>query len=746
MVRKKFTVLGMSCASCSAHVEHDVSKLVGVKKVEVSLMAQTMVVEYDETQVNENDIINAVESGGYTAKIYERNRNINEENDKKAKSELIKLIISWVLMLILMYFSMGHMVGLPLPHIFHMNKYAYLNGLVQLALVIPIICLNFHYYKNGFKRLFKLSPNMDSLIAIGSSASLLYGIFAIVMIFIGINTGNDELITNYKHELYFESAGMILALVSFGKFIENKAKGKTTKAISQLLDLAPKKAHLLKDNEVIDISVDDIKVGDKLIVKPGEQIPIDGVVIEGISEVDEASLTGESNPVLVEKDSNVKGGTTNLNGNFQMMATCESFDSTLQKIIDLVEVASNSKAPMAKLADKISLVFVPIVMSIALLVFIIWILITKNFEFSLARAISVLVISCPCALGLATPVAIMAGTYKAVKCGFLIKSGESLEKMCHVDTIVFDKTGTLTKGKPVVTDVITLNGTTDELLAIANAIESGSEHPLSKSICEYAKKNNVQLVKVTNFENLPGMGVKATYNDKTYYCANHKLLKHSVDQNIVTKLQNEGKTITYIFDDEKVYGIIAIRDEIKGEVKDVIAYLDSKKITPVMLTGDNHNAAIAVAKDCGIKEVIADVMPDQKANKINELQQANRVVAMVGDGINDSVALVSADVGISIGSGTDIAIESSDIVLMKDNLKSLIVAINLSRKVVNNIKMNLFWAFFYNILFIPIAGGILYYPFNIVLNPMLCALSMSLSSICVVLNALRIQRFKVDKE
>ena len=340
----------------------------------------------------------------------------------------------------------------------------------------------------------------------------------------------------------------------------------------------------------------------------------------------------------------------------------------------------------------------------------------------------------------------MAGTYKAVKCGFLIKSGESLEKMCHVDTIVFDKTGTLTKGKPVVTDVITLNGTTDELLAIANAIESGSEHPLSKSICEYAKKNNVQLVKVTNFENLPGMGVKATYNDKTYYCANHKLLKHSVDQNIVTKLQNEGKTITYIFDDEKVYGIIAIRDEIKEEVKDVIAYLDSKKITPVMLTGDNHNAAIAVAKDCGIKEVIADVMPDQKANKINELQQANRVVAMVGDGINDSVALVSADVGISIGSGTDIAIESSDIVLMKDNLKSLIVAINLSRKVVNNIKMNLFWAFFYNILFIPIAGGILYYPFNIVLNPMLCALAMSLSSICVVLNALRIQRFKVDKE
>ena len=411
------------------------------------------------------------------------------------------------------------------------------------------------------KGLFKLSPNMDSLIAIGSSASLLYGIFAIVMIFIGINTGNDELITNYKHELYFESAGMILALVSFGKFIENKAKGKTTKAISQLLDLAPKKAHLLKDNEVIDISVDDIKVGDKLIVKPGEQIPIDGVVIEGISEVDEASLTGESNPVLVEKDSNVKGGTTNLNGNFQMMATCESFDSTLQKIIDLVEVASNSKAPMAKLADKISLVFVPIVMSIALLVFIIWILITKNFEFSLARAISVLVISCPCALGLATPVAIMAGTYKAVKCGFLIKSGESLEKMCHVDTIVFDKTGTLTKGKPVVTDVITLN----ELLAIANAIESGSEHPLSKSICEYAKKNNVQLVKVTNFENLPGMGVKATYNDKTYYCANHKLLKHSVDQNIVTKLQNEGKTITYIFDDEKVYGIIAIRDEIKEQ-------------------------------------------------------------------------------------------------------------------------------------------------------------------------------------
>lgn len=477
MIRKKFSVSGMTCSSCSAHVEHDVSLVEGVNHVEVSLMTNSMIVEYDEERVDEDKIIKAVENGGYSASIYVKDRKLNNDNKKEEKNKLKKLIASIILMLILMYFSMGPMIGLPLPLIFENHQYAYLNGLIQFIFLIPIIILNKHYFINGLKRLFKFSPNMDSLIALGSGASLVYGIFALIMIIIGIQTQNMALIERYHMELYFESAGMILTLVSLGKYFENRSKRKTTQAITKLLDLTPKMALLLKDNIEVEINVDDIKVGDVLIVKPGTSIPIDGKVIDGMSSVDESTLTGESMPVLKKIGSLVKSGTTNINGILKIEATCESNDTTLQKIIDLVDVASNSKAPIARLADKISLYFVPAVIGIAIVTFIVWILISHDFEFSLARAISILVISCPCALGLATPVAIMVGTYKAVNYGILIKSGESLETLHKVNTIILDKTGTITYGKPHVTDIITYHIDEEELLKIAYSLEKNSEHP-----------------------------------------------------------------------------------------------------------------------------------------------------------------------------------------------------------------------------------------------------------------------------
>lgn len=742
MIRKKFTVRGMTCSSCSAHVEHSVSKLDGVASVQVNLMGATMHVEYDDTILSENDIINTVNSGGFVASIYEKNRAFNVENEKQEKKKFKKLVASIVLMIVLMYFSMGEMLNLPLPKIFENHKYIYINGLIQLVLVIPIIILNSHYYTNGFKRLIKLSPNMDSLVALGSVASLIYGLFSLIMLMIGSYTNNHTLIEEYHMQLYFESAGMILALVSLGKYIENKSKGKTTKAISKLLDLTPKTAILLKDNEEIEINVDDIKIDDVIIIKPGTNIPIDGIVINGTSSVNESSLTGESIPILKEKDCLVKSGTINLNGVLYIKATCESSDTTLQKIIDLVEVASNSKAPIARLADKVSLYFVPIVILISIISFIIWMIVGKPVEFSLARAISVLVISCPCALGLATPIAIMLGTYKAVDFGILFKSGVALETLHKVDTIVFDKTGTLTYGMPKITDIYPYNITEEELVKVAYSVEKNSEHPVAFSINTYAEENNIEPYETTNFENIIGYGVKATINNDIIQCVKKEMVNIEYDNNIYTKFTNEGKSVIFVIKNNELLGMIALKDVVKPTSINAIKNLKQMKKTPIMLTGDNELLASIVAKECGIDTYISGVLPYQKANEIEKLKKEGKVVAMVGDGINDSVALTTSSVGIAIGSGTDVAIESAQAVLMNDDLNNIITMLKLSDKVINNIKMNLFWAFFYNILFIPIAAGVLYPLFNIVLNPMICALSMSLSSICVVLNTLRITRFK----
>lgn len=746
MIRKKFSVSGMTCSSCSAHVEHDVSLVKGVNHVEVSLMTNSMIVEYDEERVDEDKIIKAVENGGYSASIYVKDRKLNNDNKKEEKNKLKKLIASIILMLILMYFSMGPMIGLPLPLIFENHQYAYLNGLIQFIFLIPIIILNKHYFINGLKRLFKFSPNMDSLIALGSGASLVYGIFALIMIIIGIQTQNMALIERYHMELYFESAGMILTLVSLGKYFENRSKRKTTQAITKLLDLTPKMALLLKDNIEVEINVDDIKVGDVLIVKPGTSIPIDGKVIDGMSSVDESTLTGESMPVLKKIGSLVKSGTTNINGILKIEATCESNDTTLQKIIDLVDVASNSKAPIARLADKISLYFVPAVIGIAIVTFIVWILISHDFEFSLARAISILVISCPCALGLATPVAIMVGTYKAVNYGILIKSGESLETLHKVNTIILDKTGTITYGKPHVTDIITYHIDEEELLKIAYSLEKNSEHPLSYSINQLAISKEITSYEVKHFENILGKGIKGVIHDQEYFIGNTSLINQEYDLKRYQELSNKGKTVIFVFTNREVLGMIALKDEVKPSTIDAIEMFKKLEVETIMLTGDNEDTAKVIAEECGITKVIAKVLPEQKAKVVEEVKASGKIVAMVGDGINDSVALTMANVGIAMGSGTDVAIESAEVVLMKDDLSEVATAIQLSKKVIANIKMNLFWAFFYNILFIPIAAGVLYAPFHITLSPMICALAMSLSSICVVLNALRINNFKKEKK
>lgn len=742
MIRKKFNVGGMTCSSCSAHVEHDVQKLEGIQQVDVSLMTGTMVVEFDEAITSNQQIIEAVQNGGYTASIYNRSKKLNETNDKEEKKKRNVLIASIILLIVLMYFSMGSMLGLPLPRIFH--DYAYLNGLIQLLLLIPILVMNRHYFINGTKRLFKMSPNMDSLIALGSIASLGYGLFAWIMVILGVIYQRHDWIENYHMELYFESSAMIVVFVSLGKFIEKKSKGRATKAIGELLDLTPKTATLIQGNTEVEIEVEDIQIGDIVLVKPGTLIPIDGKVVEGMSAVDESSLTGESVPVTKEIGSLVKSGTTNLNGVMKIEASCESFDTTLQKIIDLVDVASNSKASTARLADKVSLFFVPIVMAIALVTFVIWIIVKQDFEFSLARAISVLVISCPCALGLATPVAIMVGTYKAVRYGILIKSGESLENLCAVNTVVFDKTGTLTRGLPVVTDVIPVSASKQELMQIAATLEKNSEHPLSHSIVEYAKQEKVNLLEVVEFENCIGQGVKGKIEDIEYFCGQASFLNQPYQQEPYEALLSEGKTVVFVFSKEKILGMIALRDELKPTSVQTVEALKALHIDVVMLTGDQKKVADVIASDAHIDHVISQVMPEEKASVIETLHTEGKKIAMVGDGINDSVALMKADIGIAMGSGTDVAIDCAEVVLMKDDLTDIPTAIALSKKVIRTIKMNLFWAFFYNACFIPIAAGALYYVNGLVLSPMLCAIAMSLSSVCVVLNALRINMFRKE--
>ena len=782
MKKNKFNIQGMTCSSCQAHVQKAVENLNGIKNVNVNLLSNSMIVEYDEKTLNDKKIIEAVKNEGYGATLAINSQKDKIQNDNENTLNLMKkrLIISICFWIPLMYVAMYHMFydlfGIPVPKLindlFHGPENAITFGFTQILLLIPIIYVNRNYFIIGFKRLFKLSPNMDSLIAIGSFSAIIYGIYAIYMIGFGLGHNNLELVSRFSNDLYFESAGTILTLITVGKYLETKSKGKTSEAINKLINLAPKTAIVLKNEKEIEVEVKDIKKEDIIIIKPGYSIPVDGIIIEGESSIDESTITGESIPTQKFINDKVISGTINKNGYFKMKATEVGDDTTLAQIIKLVEEASNSKAPISRLADKVSGVFVPIVITIALLATIFWLINGQSFEFALSIGIAVLVISCPCALGLATPVAIMVGTGKGAELGILIKSAESLELLHKVDTVVLDKTGTITQGKPKVIDIITnqdlinevmsqknkvkvvLNKNNDltsknNLLKIAGSLEKNSEHPLAEAIIEKTRENNLNLYEVKDFEAISGRGVRGKIDNIEYFGGNLAFMQENNVklEDVLLKseeLSKQGKTLLYFAKENRLLGIIAVADTIKPTSKIAISKLKKKNLEVIMITGDNKNVAESIGKNLEIDKVISEVMPQDKESEVTKLQASGKRVAFVGDGINDSPALVRSDVGIAISSGTDIAVESADIVLINDDLLSVVSAISLSKKVINNIKMSLFWAFFYNIIGIPVAAGLFYLSFNLKLNPMIGAAAMSLSSVCVVLNALRLKKFKPE--
>lgn len=755
-MNKQFNVEGMTCAACVAAVERAVNKLDGVDKVEVNLLTKSMEVSFDEKNVNDFEIIQAVDKAGYKAEALKKesaakeNSSASESTDiykNELEDKVFRLKVSFPLMLILMYVAMGPMMGLPSPGFLLGPENSLINIFIQLLLATPILFVNRAYFINGFKSLFNRNPNMDSLIAIGSGASYLYGIYAIFMLIIAFRDQNMDMVHKFSHDIYFETAAMILTLITLGKYFEARSKRKTSQAITKLMDLAPKTARILKDGEEVEISVDQIKIGDVLVIRPGEKIPADGKVIKGSTAVDQALLTGESLPITKEVGDEVFTATINKTGALEVEVTKSQEDSTLAQIVDLVKKASSSKAPIAKLADKIAGVFVPIVLVIALVTFITWTALGEGFEFAMQMAVAVLVISCPCALGLATPVAIMVGTGKGASFGVLIKSAESLEGLGHISTVVLDKTGTITLGKPFVTDLISVAADEKTLINLAYAMEKSSEHPLAEAIVAFTKEEKTMDLEVKDFEAQPGMGIRAKVNDKEYFAGNNKILDQLglESEEILAegrRLAEAGKTPMYFADSEKVLGIIAVADVIKPSSKEAIAKLKAEGIKVVMLTGDNEVTAKAIGSDLEVDQIISDVLPQDKEAVISSLQTQGEKVVMVGDGINDSPALVKADIGMAIGAGTDIAMESADIVLMKNNLLDVVNAIDLGKATLKNIKENLFWAFFYNVIGIPIAAGIFYPAFGLKLSPMLGALAMSFSSVFVVTNALRLNGFK----
>lgn len=766
MIKEKFAVTGMSCSACSAHVEKSVSALQGVQQVTVNLLTNSMVVEYDESAVSEKDIIKAVKKGGYgaspdksTAKAGAAPRDTAAESADALKLMKKRFIVSLCFLIPLMYLSMHHMFfewfGLPVPSFiikyFHGNENAVTFALSQLLLLLPIVFANQKYFKNGFSSLFKGHPNMDSLIAMGSSAAIAYGLFALYRIGYGLGHGDMDVVSQYSMDLYFESAGTILTLITLGKYLETKSKGKTSEAITKLIGLAPKTALVVRDGQETEVPVGDIIVGDIIAVKPGASIPVDGIIVEGGTSVDESAITGESIPVEKKEGDAVISATVNKAGSIRFRATKVGEDTTISQIVKLVEEASASKAPIAKLADKIAGIFVPTVITIAIIAAAIWLLTGATVEFALSIGISVLVISCPCALGLATPVAIMVGTGKGAENGILIKSGDALETAHSVDTVVLDKTGTITQGTPKVTDVLPVSAHRDTLLSIAYSLEKQSEHPLAEAVVAYAEENGVTSQKVTDFRAEFGKGVSAKIDGKTYYAGNMAYLEElgvlRPDQmsDAVSRLADDGKTPLLFADESTLLGIIAAADTIKPTSREAIEAFKALGIQTVMLTGDNARTAEAIRKKLDIPQVISQVLPQDKERKIAEFQSAGRKVAMIGDGVNDAPALTRADVGIAIGAGSDVAIESADIVLVKSDLMDAVTAIRLSRAVMRNIKENLFWAFFYNSIGIPLAAGLLFLPFGLKLNPMFGAAAMSLSSVCVVCNALRLKFFKTKK-
>lgn len=743
---ENFDVTGMSCAACSAHVEKSVGALCGVSNVAVNLLQNSMKVEFDENETSVEKIISAVESGGYGASVKGVQKTKEKTDEKNGVNDMKRRIIVSVIFLVpLMYISMGHMIGLPFLSVFDKTENAAAFALTQFLLTLPVIGVNFKYFTNGFRMLFKRSPNMDSLIAIGSAASEIYGIAALYIIAHASAVGDKELTHTMMMNLYFESAVMILTLITLGKFLEARAKGKTSEAIEKLVKLMPDTAVAERGGKEQTVKVSEIVPGEIVIVKAGSAIPLDGIIIEGSAAVDESAITGESIPAEKHVGDSVTGATVSKSGYFKMRVTKTGNDTTLAKIISLVEEASSSKAPISRLADRIAGIFVPIVIGIALVTFAIWMIASREFAMSLNMAISVLVISCPCALGLATPTAIMVGTGRGANMGVLIKSAESLETLHHVDTIVFDKTGTITEGKPSVTDIIPSGVTETELLTLAGAAEAKSEHPLSVAVRERCE--GMELPEADNFEQLEGRGLRCTVNGSTVLAGNSRLMRENgIEPEEDSRIAAEGKTQLYFASGGRYIGSIAVADRLKEKSSDTIKELKKMSIRAIMITGDNETTAKAVAKNAGIDEVIAGVLPADKDMHIRRLQQGGSCVAMVGDGINDAPALVRADVGIAIGAGTDVAIESADIVLMHNDVMDVIRAVKLSRAVIRNIKQNLFWAFFYNVAGIPIAAGVLFPAFGIALSPMIGAFAMSCSSVFVVTNALRLRLFDPDKK
>ena len=732
----------MTCSACSAHVEKSVKKLDGVKSVNVNLLQNNMHVDFDETAISVDDIINAVVSGGYGASVAGKEQ---EKKDNKIDNEIsnmkFRLVVSLVCLVPLMYISMGHMWGWPFLSVFHGAENGITFALTQMLLTLPIMYVNRKYYITGFKTLFHGAPNMDSLIAIGSGAAFVYGIIAIYCIGYGLGHGDKEFAHSYMMNLYFESAAMILALITLGKFLESRAKGKTSQAIEKLIDLSPKTAVVIRDGKEVTVGVDDVQIGEIVVVKAGQSVPLDGVIVEGNGAIDESAITGES--IAVEKNvgDKVIGATINKSGYFKFKVEKVGEDTALSQIIHLVEEASASKAPIAKLADKVSGIFVPVVISIAVITIIVWLLLGKGVSFALSMGISVLVISCPCALGLATPTAIMVGTGKGAQYGILTKSAESLETAHQVDTVVLDKTGTITEGKPSVTDIAPVGISDKELLQIAASIEYLSEHPLAKAIVE--KADGLEFSDVADFEQIVGQGVKGNVDGKKVLAGNYKMMReNNIEVSEDEIFANDGKTSLYFAVDNKFVGIIAVADTIKETSRQAIEDMRNMGLDVIMLTGDNAVTANAIKNKLPLSSAVAEVLPSDKEEEVRKLQQSGHKVAMVGDGINDAPALTRADVGIAIGAGTDIAIESADIVLMKSDLQDVVTSIELSHSVIKNIKENLFWAFFYNALGIPIAAGVLYGIAGLKLNPMIAALAMSFSSVFVVSNALRLRFFK----
>ena len=743
---------GISCQACVAKIERKLSRTDGVEKALVNISNNMADIEYDEKEIKASEIMKIIEKLGYTPKRREDLKDKEEalRAEKKLKSELTKSKIAIVLSLILMYISMSHMFGLPVPHIIYPVDHIFNYVAIQFIIAVTVMIIGKRFYKVGFRQLFMLSPNMDSLVAFLTSSAFIYSLYISYKIFADNNI-------HLMHSLYYESAAMIIAFVMLGKYLETLSKGKASAAIKKLVNFQAKKANIIRNGEIVEIDINEVSKGDIVFIKPGEKIPVDGTIIEGHSTIDEAMITGESIPVEKLENDKVYSGSINKDGALKVVVNATEGETLISKIAKLVEDAQMTKAPIARLADKVSLIFVPTVIFIAIFAALLWWFLIKynvvsvsqnHFEFVLTIFISILIIACPCSLGLATPTAIMVGTGKGAELGILIKSGEALEKLNEIDTIVFDKTGTLTEGTPKVIDIVSIGNalSKDEILKIAASMEVNSEHPLGKAVYDEAKEKNVELYDVKKFLSISGRGVIGEIEEKKYLLGNKKLLLDNGISNLheeeIHRYELEGKTTILLADEEKLIAFITLADVVRNESIKLIEKLKKENIKTYMLTGDNERTAKVIAKKLGIDDVIAEVSPEDKYKKVKDLQEQGRKVVMVGDGVNDSPALAQADVGMAIGSGTDIAIESADIVLMSKDIETILTAIRLSKATIKNIKENLFWAFFYNSCGIPIAGGLLYLFTGHLLNPMLAGLAMGLSSVSVVTNALRLKRFK----